>query len=108
MIHDDPLANCPQLIATLIRQRTLKIVRRELLAQGVELHQLYPHQIRMLCEAYFERHRAECVRVACDTVRIAAGLQHLAEREAKARARAHADLCPNQITQNPSLKSLAN
>jgi hypothetical protein len=32
-IHDAPLTNYPRLIATLIRQRTLKIVRRELQAQ---------------------------------------------------------------------------
>ena len=102
---DDPLANCPQLIATLIRHRTLKIVKRELRAQGVELHQLYPHQIRMLCEAYFEAHRADLVRVACDTVRMAAGLQFMAEREAKARA---ADLSVDQIPQKPPLKSLPN
>ena len=105
MIHDDPLTNCPNLIATLIRQRTLKIIKRELEAQGVSLDQLYPHQIRMLCEAYLEKHRAECVRVACDTVRMAAGLLHIAEREAKARA---ADLSLDQITQTRALKLLEN
>jgi hypothetical protein len=36
-IHDAPLTNYPRLIATLVRQRTLKIIKRELLAQGVEL-----------------------------------------------------------------------
>jgi hypothetical protein len=87
-IHDDALANYPSLIATLIRQRTLKIVRRELEAQGVSLDQLLPHELRMLAEAYFERHRASMIKVACDTVRVAAGRLELAEREARERARA--------------------
>jgi len=46
----------------------------------------------MLAEAYFEAHRAECIRVASDTVRIAAGLHQLAEREAHQRAMARAAL----------------
>jgi hypothetical protein len=33
-IYDFPLDNFPSLIATLIRQRTLKMIRRELEAQG--------------------------------------------------------------------------
>jgi hypothetical protein len=86
MIHDDPLANCPELIAKLIRQRTLKIIKRELAAQGIGLDLVLPHHLRMACEAYFERHRADCVRIACDTIRMAAGLIEIAEREAQARA----------------------
>jgi hypothetical protein len=86
MIHDDPLANYPELIAKLIRQRTLKIVKGELEKQGIPLQLVLPHHLRMACEAYFESHRADCIRVACDTVKIAAGLIHLAEREAQARA----------------------
>jgi hypothetical protein len=89
MIHDDPLANYPELIAKLIRARTLKIVKRELAAQGIGLDLVLPHHLRMACEAYFEKHRNEMIRVACDTVRIAAGLIEIAEREAQARAMAH-------------------
>jgi hypothetical protein len=35
LIHDDPLGNYPGVIATLIRQRTLKIVKQQLAAKGV-------------------------------------------------------------------------
>jgi hypothetical protein len=85
-IYDFPLDNFPSLIATLIRQRTLKIVKRELEAKGVELGQVPACYIRLLAEGYFESHRAECARVACDTVRMAAGLYELAQKEAHQRA----------------------
>jgi len=90
-IHDAPLTNYPRLIATLIRQRTLKIVKRELEAQGVELDQVPSAYIRALAQAYFESHRAELIRVACDTVQTADRLRQLAENEAQRRAQAHAD-----------------
>jgi hypothetical protein len=89
-IHDDPLANYPGVIATLIRQRTLKIVKKqlekELETKGIALGQVPAPYIRMLAKAYFEVHRAECIKVASDTVRIAAGLHQIAEREAHQRA----------------------
>ena len=90
-IHDAPLINYPRLIATLVRQRTIKIIKRELQARGVELGQLAPYQVRMLAEAYFESHRAELIRVACDTVLTADRLRQMAENEAQRRAKAHAD-----------------
>ena len=90
-IHDAPLTNYPRLITTLIRQRTLKIVRRELQAQGVELEQVPSVYIRALAQAYVESHRAELIRVACDTVLTADRLRQLAETEAQRRAKAHAD-----------------
>ena len=90
-IHDAPLTNYPRLIATLIRQRTLKIVRRELQAQGVELEQVPSAYIRALAQAYVESHRAELIRVACDTVLTADRLRQMAESEAQRRAQAHAD-----------------
>jgi hypothetical protein len=86
-IHDAPLTNYPRLIATLIRQRTLKIARRELQAQGVELEQVPSAYIRALAQAYVESHRAELIRVACDTFLTADRLRRLAQR----RAQAHAD-----------------
>jgi hypothetical protein len=93
-IHDDPLDNFPSLIAKLIRQRVLKIVKKELEkeleAKGFALGQVPACYIRMLCEAYFEAHRAECIKVAGDTVRIAAGLLQIAERETHQRAMARA------------------
>jgi hypothetical protein len=90
-IHDAPLTNYPRLIATLIRQRTIKIIKRELLAQGVELGQVPSAYIRALAQAYFESHRAELIRVACDTVLTADRLRQMAESEAQRRAQAHAD-----------------
>jgi hypothetical protein len=90
-IHDAPLTNYPRLIATLIRQRTLKIVRRELQAQGVELEQVPSAYIRALVQAFVESHRAELIRVACDTVLTADRLRRLAESEAQRRAEAYAD-----------------
>jgi hypothetical protein len=54
-------------------------------AKGVSLDQVYPHEVRALCEAYFQAHRTECIKVASDTVRIAAGLYQLAEKEARQR-----------------------
>ena len=89
-IHDDPLANYPSLIRTLVRQRTLKFVKRELKARGVELHQVPSAYIRALAQAYFESHRAELIRVACDTVRTADRLRQMAESEAQRRAKARA------------------
>jgi hypothetical protein len=91
-IFEFPLDSFPSLIAKLIRQRTLKIIRKELEAKGVTLDQVYPHEVRALCEAYFEAHRAECIKVAGDTVRIAAGLYQIAQREAHQRAMARAAL----------------
>jgi hypothetical protein len=88
MIHDDPLANYPSLIRTLVRQRTLKFVKRELKARGVELHQVPSAYIRALAQAYFESHRAELIRVACDTVLTADRLRQMAENEAQRRAQA--------------------
>jgi hypothetical protein len=90
-IHDAPLTNYPRLIVTLIRQRTLKIVKRELKAQGVELEQVPSAYIRALAQAYVESHRAELIRVACDTVLTADRLRRLAESEAQRRAKAYAD-----------------
>jgi len=93
-IYDFPLDNFPSLIAKLIRQRTLKLVKKELEkeleAKGIAFDQVPTCYIRMLCEAYFEVHRAECIRVASDTVRIAAGLIQIAQREAHQRAMARA------------------
>ena len=80
------------MIATLIRQRTLKIIKKELEAKGVALGQVLPVELRALCEAYFESHRSEMIRFACDTVRIGAGLYQIAEREAHRRAMARAAL----------------
>jgi hypothetical protein len=95
-IYDFPLDNFPSLIAKLIRQRVLKIVKKELEkeleAKGFALSQVPACYIRIFCEAYFEAHRAECIRVASDTVRIAAGLYQIAEREAHQRAMARAVL----------------
>ena len=90
-IHDAPLTNYPRLIATLIRQRTLKIIKREIQARGVELGQVPSAYIRALAEAYFESHRAELIRVACDTVLTADRLRQMAENEAQRRAQAHAE-----------------
>ena len=90
-IHDAPLANYPRLIATLVRQRTIKIIKRELQEKGIALGQLAPYQVRMLAEAYFESHRAELIRVACNTVLTADRLRQMAESEAQRRAQAHAD-----------------
>ena len=90
-IHDAPLTNYPRLIVTLIRQRTLKIVKRELKAQGVELEQVPSAYIRALVQAFVESHRAELIRVACDTVLTADRLRRLAESEAQRRAKAYAD-----------------
>ena len=88
-IYDFPLDNFPSLIAKLIRQRVLKIVRKELEkeleAKGFVFDQIPPAYVRQLCEAYFETHKAECIKVAGDTVRIAAGLIELAQREARQR-----------------------
>jgi hypothetical protein len=88
-IFEFPLDNFPSLIAKLIRQRELKIVRKELEkeleAKGFTFDQIPPVYIRQLCEAYFEAHKAECIKVASETVRIAAGLIELAQREATQR-----------------------
>jgi hypothetical protein len=72
-------------------KRVLKIVKRELKAQGVELEQVPTVYIRALAQAYVEGHRAEVIRVACDTVVTADRLRRLAENEAEGRAKAHAD-----------------
>jgi hypothetical protein len=87
-IHDAPLTNYPRLIATLVRQRTIKIIKRELLEKGIALGQLAPYQVKMLAEAYFESHRNELIRVACDTVLTADRLRQMAESEAQRRAKA--------------------
>jgi len=78
-IHDAPLTNYPRLIATLIRQRTIKIVKRELAAKGVRIWDATQCDLVRLAEAYFESHRAELIRVAIDTVRTAGDLQSPAE-----------------------------
>jgi len=97
-IHDAPLTNYPSLIATPVRQRTIKIIKRELKAPGVELGQVPSCYIRALAAAYFESHRAELIRVACDTVRTAERLRQLAESEARRREKAWADRHPRQGT----------
>jgi hypothetical protein len=90
-IRDAPLTNYPHLIATLVRQRTIKIIKRELQAQGVELGQVPSVYLRMLAQAYFESHRVELMRVASDTVLSADRLRQMAENEAQRRAKAYAD-----------------
>ena len=92
-IHDAPLANYPGVIATLIRQRTIK-------AKGVRIWDVTSCDLARLAEAYFESHRAELIRVAIGTIRTAASLQQLAESEARRRAKARAALSHEQITQN--------
>jgi hypothetical protein len=91
-----PLANYPGVIATLIRQRTIKIVKRELAAKGVRIWDVTSCELARLAEAYFESHRAELIRVAIDTIRTAASLQQLAESEARRRAKARAALSREQ------------
>jgi hypothetical protein len=78
-IHDAPLEHYPGVIATLIRQRTLKIVKQQLQAKGVRIWDVTHRDLVLLAEAYFASHRNECVRVAIDTIRIADGLRQLAE-----------------------------
>jgi hypothetical protein len=87
-IHDLPLLNYPHVIVTLMRQRAIKMVRHEIAAKGLRLHDFTSAQIAMLAEAYAQAHRDELIRVACDTVRIADGLRELAEAEARRRAKA--------------------
>jgi len=94
------------LIVTLIRQRTIKVVKRELQAKGVRIWDVTQCDLVRLAEAYFESHRAELIRVAIDTVRTAHDLQSLAESEARRRAKARAALSAKQITQNRPLKTL--
>jgi len=89
-IHDAPLEHYPGVIATLIRQRTLKIVKQQLQAKGVRIWDVTHRDLALLAEAYFFSHREECIRVACDVVRIADGLRQLAEKEARQRAKAAA------------------
>ena len=93
-IHDYPLEHYPSLIATLVRYKAIKCVKREMAAKGVKLHQLTACQLQLLAEAYFESHRAELIRVATDIVRTAASLQSLAEKDARRRAKARAALFP--------------
>jgi hypothetical protein len=103
-IHDAPLTKHPSLIATLIRQRTIKIVKRELAAKAVRIWDVTQCDLVRLAEAYFESHRAELIRVAIDTVRTAHDLQSLAEREARRRAKARAALSAKQIAPMAGLK----
>jgi hypothetical protein len=63
-------------------------VKREIAAAGFKLHDVTAAQIQWLAEAYVEGHRNELIRVACDMVRTGAGLQELAEKEARRRAKA--------------------
>jgi hypothetical protein len=95
MIHDEPLRWYPGVIATLIKQRTLKIVKKELAAKGVRIGDMTHRDLVLRAEAYFLAHSAECVRVAIDTIRIADGLRQLAEAaEAKRRAKQPKDITP--------------
>ena len=71
-------------------------MEKELEAKGIAFDQVPTCYIRQLCEAYFEVHRAECIRVASDTVRIAAELHQIAEREAHQRAMARGALSLDQ------------
>ena len=102
-IHDDPLANYPHLIATLAMQKTIRIVKRELAAKGVKLHDVEMRDIKLSAEAYLSSHRAELIRLAIDTVVTADSLRQLAESEARRRAKARAAL---SHTSKPPLKSL--
>jgi len=79
-IHENPLLNYPHVIVTLMRQRAIKMVKRELAAQ---IWDVTSAQIKLLAQAYVSSHRDELIKVACDTVRIADGLRELAEQEAK-------------------------
>ena len=90
-IHDQPLVNYPHLIVTLIRQGAIKIIKKELAAKGIRLHQVTACELQLLAEAN------ELIMVAIDTIRTAADLQSLAEREARQRAKGHAALSPRQI-----------
>jgi hypothetical protein len=94
MIHDEPLRWYPGVIACLIRQRTLKIVKKELQAKGVGIRDVTQADLVRLAEAYFLAHSAECVRVAIDTIRVADDLRKLAEAEAKRRAKQPKDVTP--------------
>jgi hypothetical protein len=91
MIHppqewlDRPLEFYPGVIATLIQQRTLKIVKAELRAKGKQVRDFSRRDLVLLAEAYFASHRDECLKVAIDTVRTGAELQRLAEKEARQR-----------------------
>jgi hypothetical protein len=98
----DPLANYPHLIATLAMQKTITIVKRELAAKGVKLHDVEMRDIKLLAEAYLSSHRAELIRLAIDTVVTADSLRQLAESEARRRAKARAAL---SHTSKPPLKS---
>ena len=51
-------------IATLIRQRTLKIVKQELRAKGVRIGDVTQCDLVRTAEAYLESHRAELISVA--------------------------------------------
>jgi hypothetical protein len=94
MIHDEPLRWYPGVIATLIKQRTLKIVKQELAAKGKRIGDMSHRDLVLLAEAYFLAHSAECVRVAIDTIRVADGLRKLAEAEGKRRAKQPKDITP--------------
>jgi hypothetical protein len=87
-IHDEPLRWYPGVIATLVRFKAVKCVKREIAAAGIKLHDVTSAQIQWLAQAYAEGHRNELIRVACDMVRTGAELQRLAEQEAKRRAKA--------------------
>jgi hypothetical protein len=86
-VHDEPMRHYPHVIRTLAFHSAIKLVKEQIRARGLKLHEWSMKDIHIEAEKYLETHRDELIRVTIARVRSDPAFRSLAEKEARRRGR---------------------
>ena len=91
-IHTNPLRYYPHMIHTLAFQRAIRIIKKQLAADGVKIWSVAARDIRLRAHDYLQAHRAELFAVTIEWVRADAEFRKLGESEARRRAKSQKEV----------------
>lgn len=88
MIHANPMRYYPHMIHTLAFQRAIRIIKKQIAADGVRLGDVTSRDLKIWANYYLEAHRAELIEATIEWVRDDPVFLKLGENEARRRAKA--------------------
>jgi hypothetical protein len=91
-IHANPMRYYPHMIHTLAFQRAIRIIKKQLAAQGERIWDFTARDIKLRADDYLQAHRAELTAWVIEWVRGDPGFQKLGESEARRRAKAQKEI----------------
>jgi hypothetical protein len=103
MIHANPLRYYPHMIHTVAFQRAIRIIKKQLAADGVRIGDVTSRDLKIWANEYLQAHRSELIEATIEWVRGDPGFMKLGESEARRRAKAQTDnSSPPTEGHNPS------